>query len=80
MVIMGQNETNYVSAVASMQALFTSPLGGVRSIVMSPCIHLSIHPSVHPWPNFTKFLCTLPVAMGPHLMTLRYVIYFWFYG
>jgi len=38
---------------------------GVRSIVMSMSVHLSVrsHNLKTTWPNFANFLCMLPMAM-----------------
>jgi len=59
--------------------VFTSLVSTAMS--MSVCLSARSHISETTRPNFTKILCTLPVAvLGPSLMALWYVMYFRFCG
>ena len=53
------------------------------SVYVSVCLSASI--SLEPLDQYSRhFLCRSPVAMaralGPPLVVLQYVMYFWFYG
>jgi len=50
-------------------------------LCLSVCLSVHSHNPKTARPNFTIFLCVLPVAVVRHSLTaLRYVVYFRFYG
>jgi len=59
---------------------------GLWSIVMSTsvCLPVRMHNAKTMHPNFTKFFvhgaCGCGSVVSPYLMSLLYVMYFWFYG
>jgi len=71
------------AGTVSSRELITSPLAGMRSIVMSLFVCLSVrsHNSKTTWSDFTKFLHVTYLRLGlPLVATLRYVMYFLFCG